>query len=270
MAPDRCRADFLHPIVFAPGVRRTLSIFARPLPTEAALRQIRREKTEAVADSAQKARIGQLADLSDAQEYDDLLDRERSVISGHTDVEFTGLITVTAPTPAALEAATATISRAASQATCELRPLYGHQTAGVHGRCPPAREDHVLMIRREVPRPRRGAPEPAGWGAIRRKVPRPARRGPEQRSMGMRLFGRRRPAGPQRCGEVPVGGRRGGDRWPAGRCPGTSSPASVSPRPPMFPFDPEPRVRRARLVPGGTTTRARRRGSRWRLTIDGS
>jgi hypothetical protein len=122
--------DFLHPIVFAPGVRRTLSMIARPLPTDAALRQIRRDKTEAVADSAQKARIGQLADLSDAQEYDDLLTRERSVISGHTDVEFTGLITVTAPSQSGLEAATATISRAAAQATCEVRPLYGHQMQG--------------------------------------------------------------------------------------------------------------------------------------------
>lgn len=122
--------DFLHAIVFAPGVRRTLSITSRPLATDAALRQIRREKTEAVADSTQKARIGQLADLSDAQEYDDLLARERSVISGHTDVEFTGLVTVTAPTPDALDVAVATVTRAAAQATCEVRPLYGRQMQG--------------------------------------------------------------------------------------------------------------------------------------------
>ena len=102
-------------------------MIARPLPTDAALRQIRREKTEAVADSAQKARIGQLADLSDAQEYEDLLARERSVIAGHTDVLFTGFVTVTAPTPDALETAVATITRAAAQACCELRPVYGHQ-----------------------------------------------------------------------------------------------------------------------------------------------
>jgi hypothetical protein len=119
--------DFLHPLVFAPGVRRTLSVLARPLPTDAALRQIRRDKTEAVADSAQKARVGQLADLSDTQEYEDLLARERSVIAGHTDVEFTGFITVTSPTLPGLEAAQATITRAAAQATCEVRPLYGRQ-----------------------------------------------------------------------------------------------------------------------------------------------
>ena len=122
--------DFLHPLVFAPGVRRTLSITSRPQPTDAALRQIRREKTEAMADSAQKARVGQLADLSDSQEYDDLMARERSVISGHTDVEFTGLVTVTAPTAEALDAAVATITRAAAQASCEVRLLYGRQMQG--------------------------------------------------------------------------------------------------------------------------------------------
>ena len=122
--------DFLHPLVFAPAVRRTLSIMCRPLPTDTALRQIRREKTEAVADSVQKARIGQLADVSDGQEYEDLLARERSVVAGHTDVEFTGLVTVTAPAVEDLDAAVAGIVRAASQASCEVRPLYGHQLQG--------------------------------------------------------------------------------------------------------------------------------------------
>jgi hypothetical protein len=122
--------DFLHPLIFAPGVRRTLSILARPLATDTALRQIRRDKTEAVADSAQKARVGQLADLSDSQEYEDLLARERSVISGHTDIEFTGFVTVTADSVPDLEAATAAITRAAAQSTCEVRPLYGHQLQG--------------------------------------------------------------------------------------------------------------------------------------------
>ncbi|MDA8045101.1 MAG: type VII secretion protein EccE [Actinomycetota bacterium] len=120
-------ADFLHPIIFAPGVRRSLCLLARPLATDAALRQIRREKTEAVADSAQKAKVGQLADLADAQEYEDLLARERSIISGHTDVVFTGFVTVTAPSPETLDAACAVISRAAGQAACEVRPLYGQQ-----------------------------------------------------------------------------------------------------------------------------------------------
>lgn len=123
-------ADFLHSIVFVPGVRRTLSLIARPLPTDIALRQIRKEKTEAVADMAHKQKIGQISDLSDTQEYEDLLDRERSVVAGHTDVEFAGLITVTAASPEALDAARAQIVRAAAQAACEVRPLYGRQAQG--------------------------------------------------------------------------------------------------------------------------------------------
>ena len=119
--------DFLHPIVFAPGIRRSLSLFLRPLPTDLALRQIRREKTASLADAAQKSKVGQLADLADAQEYEDLLARERSVISGHTDLELTGLVTVTASSAEGLEAAVAAITRAGAQACCELRPVYGHQ-----------------------------------------------------------------------------------------------------------------------------------------------
>jgi len=132
--------DFLHPLVFAQGVRRTLSILARPLPADLALRQLRKEKTEAVADQAQKARVGQIVDLSDAQEYQDLLERERSVISGHTDVEFTGIITVTASSKEELAAAQSIVIRAAGAAACDVRPLYGRQAQGfVLGALPLAR-----------------------------------------------------------------------------------------------------------------------------------
>jgi len=123
-------ADFLHPIVFSPGVRRSLSLVVRPLSTDVALRQIRKEKTEAVADMTHKQKIGQIADLSDSQEYEDLISRERSVVAGHTDVEFAGLVTVTASDRETLDAARSQICRAATQAACEVRPLYGHQAQG--------------------------------------------------------------------------------------------------------------------------------------------
>ena len=121
---------FLHPLVFSPGVRKTISIVAHPLGTNEALKAIRREKTEAISDSQQKAKIGQIQDLSDVQEYDDLLDRERALISGHADVAFSGFISVTAATEDMLSAAISQIERAASQAACETRLLYGRQTQG--------------------------------------------------------------------------------------------------------------------------------------------
>jgi hypothetical protein len=121
---------FLHPLVFSPGVRKTISIVARPLPTNDALKAIRRAKTEAISDSQQKAKIGQIQDLSDVQEYEDLLNRERALISGHADVAFSGFISVTAATEDTLSAAVSQIERAASQAACETRILYGRQTQG--------------------------------------------------------------------------------------------------------------------------------------------
>jgi len=123
-------AHFLHPLVFSPGVRKTISIVAHPLGTSEALKAIRREKTEAISDSYQKQKIGQVEDLSDAQEYDDLLVRERALISGHADVSFSGFISVSATTEDLLVTALSQIERAASQAACETRLLYGRQTQG--------------------------------------------------------------------------------------------------------------------------------------------
>jgi hypothetical protein len=121
---------FLHSIVFAPGVRRSLTLVAHPLGTNDALRQIRKEKTEAITDSAQKARVGQIQDLSDRQEYDDVLAREKALISGHADLEFSGFITVTAKSREELSKAVSQIEQAVGQAACETRVLFGRQAQG--------------------------------------------------------------------------------------------------------------------------------------------
>jgi hypothetical protein len=120
-------AHFLHALVFAP-VRKSLCILARPLGTGEALKQIRKEKTASVTDSAQKARVGQVQDLADAQEYHDILTREQALISGHADVEFSGFVALTAPSEQDLTAAVSVVERSATQCGCETRVLYGRQT----------------------------------------------------------------------------------------------------------------------------------------------
>jgi hypothetical protein len=118
---------FLHSLVFAQGVRKTISIVARPLPTGEALRKLRKEKVEYVTEANQKAKIGRIADLADEQEYDDVLDRERALIAGHADMRFSGFIAVTAPSLDELRAAVAVVERAAQQCGCETRTLFGQQ-----------------------------------------------------------------------------------------------------------------------------------------------
>src|SRR6478735_6594718 len=118
---------FLHALVFQAGIRKTLSITATPLSTGQAMRAIRKAKVEYLTDSAQKARIGAVADLADGQELSDVLDRERAIIGGHADLRFTGLLCVTAGTKDELEAAVAQVERAAIQGGCETRRLEGQQ-----------------------------------------------------------------------------------------------------------------------------------------------
>ena len=98
---------FLHALVFQPGIRKTLSLTCEPVPAQEALRDIRRARVEYATDSAQKAKLGVLADLSDSVEAGDVLDRERALIEGHADIRFTGLVTITAPTREELKAAVA-------------------------------------------------------------------------------------------------------------------------------------------------------------------
>ena len=118
---------FLHALAFAPGVHKTISITATPLSTAAAMRDIRKAKVEYLTDAAQKSRIGQIADLADAQELADVMTREQALISGHADMRFTGLIAVTAPTKDDLDAALSQLQRAATQSGCETRLLLGQQ-----------------------------------------------------------------------------------------------------------------------------------------------
>lgn len=120
--------NFLHPLVLAPGVRRSLSLIARPIPVAEARREIRRQKVNYISDADQKARIGQLADVTDAQEYQDVLKREQEIALGHADLRFAGLVAVTAPDKDALDAAVATIEQAAIQCECETRLIVGQQS----------------------------------------------------------------------------------------------------------------------------------------------
>jgi len=121
---------FLHALIFAPDIRKSFSLLAKPLGTAEALKTLRKEKTQSITDAGHKAQIGQVQDLSDVQEYGDLIQREQALLSGHADVEFSGFVSVTAPTKDGLDAAVALIERAAGQSGCETRVLYGSQSQG--------------------------------------------------------------------------------------------------------------------------------------------
>ena len=69
------------------------------------------------------------AALEDQDLFDELA-REQALIAGHVDMEFSGFVTVTAPSRDALAAAVSQVEQAVGQSTCETRILYGRQSQG--------------------------------------------------------------------------------------------------------------------------------------------
>ncbi|CAL9410963.1 SCO6880 family protein [Streptomyces griseosporeus] len=120
-------AGFLHGLMFTAGVRRTLSLTYVPQRLESALRDVQRKKAAIIADASERARRGQVDSEEDSIEYADVKNRERQLIAGHADVALTGLITLTADTDAALDAACAQIETAAVTAGVDLRRLWYQQ-----------------------------------------------------------------------------------------------------------------------------------------------
>ncbi|MFF9001565.1 SCO6880 family protein [Streptomyces achromogenes] len=120
-------AGFLHGLMFTAGVRRTLSLTYVPQQLESALRDVQRKKAAIIADASERARRGQVDSEEDSIEYADVKNRERQLIAGHADVALTGLVTVSADTDAALDAACAQIETAAVTAGVDLRRLWYQQ-----------------------------------------------------------------------------------------------------------------------------------------------
>jgi hypothetical protein len=126
------RCDFLHALIFAQGrdgaaVRKSLSLIIVALPVERAQAQIQKEMTDAVSDAEQKARMGQISRASDRQAQLDIQARDEALAAGHADCEYSGFVTVTAPTRDQLATDIAVVEQAAHRAHCQLRVLYGVQ-----------------------------------------------------------------------------------------------------------------------------------------------
>ncbi|MFG2868629.1 MULTISPECIES: SCO6880 family protein [Streptomyces] len=121
-------SGFLHSIMFSTGVRRSFSLIYAPQGIESALRDVQRRKSAIISDASERRRRGQVESEADNVEYADVKTREKQLISGHADVALTGLLTVSADTDQALDAACAQLETAAASAQVDLRRLLFQQT----------------------------------------------------------------------------------------------------------------------------------------------
>lgn len=123
---------FLAPLLLSSGLRRTFTLTCDPIRPDLAARDLRRRKTEHLADAAQRERIGRIEDARMSAEYHDVLQQEAELTAGHGVLRYTGLIVVSAPAPDELEAAVAAVQQVATQASCETRRVHGQQTSAFH------------------------------------------------------------------------------------------------------------------------------------------
>jgi hypothetical protein len=121
-------AGFLHQLLFTAGTRRAFSLIYAPQQFDAALRDVQRRKATILADAAERQRKGRVDSESDSIEYADTTQRERELIAGHADVALTGLLTLSADTRQALDAACATAETAAATTQIDLRRLTYQQS----------------------------------------------------------------------------------------------------------------------------------------------
>jgi hypothetical protein len=120
-------ADVLWPVIFPSGVHRTLSLLYKPFTRAQSERAIRAKHSEIVQSSWLKDKLGRIETLADSKELDDVLAREAELLAGHAEVGLVGMITVTADSRDALEAGVTAIHAAATQASLDLRRVYGQQ-----------------------------------------------------------------------------------------------------------------------------------------------
>ena len=118
---------FLAPVLLSSGIRRSFTLLCDPIRSDQAARDIRKKKTEYISDAAQRQRVGQIEDAQQSAEYQDVLQQEADLTSGHGVLRYTGLIAVSAASNDELEAAVSAIEQAAIQASCETRRLVGQQ-----------------------------------------------------------------------------------------------------------------------------------------------
>jgi hypothetical protein len=122
------RIDVLAPLLLrCTGITRTLSVTMAPLDPAHALRQVEDTATADESDETLRAKWGIRTSGRRRREAVAATRREEELLDGYDDVRFSGYLTVSAPTPAALEDAVREVQTQARAARLRLLRLVGQQ-----------------------------------------------------------------------------------------------------------------------------------------------
>jgi hypothetical protein len=118
---------FMDSLLGQSGVVRTVSVTFEPLAGDRSTREVEAAITRDRADRELRARFGQSETARQRQAADATRRREAELAAGHSEVRFSGFVTVSGRDPDDLRRACAEVSEQAARARLELHRLYGQQ-----------------------------------------------------------------------------------------------------------------------------------------------
>ena len=119
--------DFAAPLFLQTTATRTVALAMAPVSPLRAAREAEVARTTDIADEQLRRRAGFITTARRAQAHESVERREQELAVGHTDIRYSGYVTVTAPTPDDLVSACAEVEGIANQSGLELRRLWGEQ-----------------------------------------------------------------------------------------------------------------------------------------------
>ena len=129
-------ADVLAPLILAGPPGRSIALVMQPRDPTRAVRDAEQSRVRYAADDDLRERAGFVGTVRRRRQQAAVSAQERELADGHAAYRFAGYVTVSAPTPDALEEACRELTAAAALARCEVRRLWGEQGAGLAATLP--------------------------------------------------------------------------------------------------------------------------------------
>jgi hypothetical protein len=118
---------FLDALLGPSSLVRAVSVCFEPMGPERSAREVEAALTRDRADQQVRARLGQIETARHRQAQEAALRREQELAAGHTEVRFSGFVTVSGRDGEELRRATQEVHEQAARARLQLRRLYGQQ-----------------------------------------------------------------------------------------------------------------------------------------------
>ncbi len=122
--------NWMEPLLLHAGGTRTIAMHLEPVPPSRSQRQVDKDSTRLVVDAEQRSRSGFRIGARHRRAESEVAARESELVAGYCELEFCGLVTVTAADLDALERSCAEWEQIAAHAGVQLRRLNAqHDTA---------------------------------------------------------------------------------------------------------------------------------------------